>query len=76
MGIPPAAGLPSSFAAYFAKATKAKKATADQTPSLPDPGPATNATLKKQIPIRHFFYLFDRFQHRIVRSAVRDGSAY
>ncbi len=23
-----------------------------QTPSLPDPGPATNATLKKQIPIR------------------------
>ena len=24
----------------------------NQTPSLPDPGPATNATLKKQIPIR------------------------
>ena len=38
-----------SICNYFAE----KRNINDQTPSLPDPGPATNATLKKQIPIRN-----------------------
>ena len=39
-----------------------------QTPSLPDPGPATNATLKKQIPIRQME------QDRIRRFAEKGNS--